>query len=271
MTRADLGPLPKESETRIERVRARHEVKIRSAFVNWRREKAGSRPPSLTAQQQFELQTQLVAMSAELGKTEGRERLSATPSPNQFEIEIHGLVEIVADEARDRWKSLTRGFHLEASPEGVYSDAERGVCIRVRELLREPCDDLILEAWCAHEKRLAAECEGDGCLVPLSATSEADTGQGPDISGIAAKSDPYRTSSSSDPIPMESPTRAGARQAVVMPILASKRWKRGRWATEAGVGKNSVYEYLDGRRTLTDENRKAMAEVLGLKPTDLPE
>jgi hypothetical protein len=56
-----------------------------------------------------------------------------------------------------------------------------------------------------------------------------------------------------------------------MPILASKRWKRGRWATEAGVGKNSVYEYLDGRRTLTDENRKAMAEVLGLKPTDLPE
>jgi hypothetical protein len=66
-------------------------------------------------------------------------------------------------------------------------------------------------------------------------------------------------------------SRAAARQAVVMPILASKRWKRGRWATKAGVGKNSVYEYLDGRRTLTDENRKAMAEALGLEPTDLPE
>jgi hypothetical protein len=66
-------------------------------------------------------------------------------------------------------------------------------------------------------------------------------------------------------------SRAAARQAVVMPILASKRWKRGRWATKAGVGKNSVYEYLDGRRTLTDENRKAMADVLGLEPTDLPE
>jgi len=56
-----------------------------------------------------------------------------------------------------------------------------------------------------------------------------------------------------------------------MPILASKRWKRGKWATKAGVGKNSVYEYLDGRRTLSDENRKAMAEALGLEPTDLPE
>jgi len=266
MTRADLRPLPKESETRIERVRARHEVKIRSAFVNWRKEKTGSRPPSLTAQQQLEVQTQLVAMSAELGKTEGRERLSATPNPNQFEIEIHCLAEIVADEARDRWKSLTSGFHLEASSEGVYADAERGVCSRVRELLSGPYDDLILEAWCAHEKRLAAECEGDGCQAPLSATPEADTGQGPNT-----KSHLYRASSSSDAIPMESPNKAAARQAVVMPILASKRWKRGRWATEAGVGKNSVYEYLDGRRTLTDDNRKAMAEVLGLKPTDLPE
>jgi hypothetical protein len=65
--------------------------------------------------------------------------------------------------------------------------------------------------------------------------------------------------------------RAAARKAVVMPILASKRWKRGKWATKAGVGKNSVYEYLEGRRTLSDENRKAMAEALGLEPTDLPE
>jgi hypothetical protein len=37
------------------------------------------------------------------------------------------------------------------------------------------------------------------------------------------------------------------------------------------VGKNSVYEYLDGRRTLSDENRRAMAEVLELNPLDLPD
>jgi hypothetical protein len=65
-------------------------------------------------------------------------------------------------------------------------------------------------------------------------------------------------------------SRAAARQAVVMPILSLRRWRRGRWATEAGVGKNSVYEYLDGKRTLSNENRKAMAEVIGLKPEDLP-
>ena len=194
MTRSDLRPLPKESETRIERVRARHEVKIRSAFVNWRRETAGSRPLSLTAQQQFELQTQLVAMSAELGKTEGRERLSAAAdNPSQFEIEIHCLEETVADEARDRWKSLTSGFHLEPSTEGVYADAERGVYSRVRELLRCSFDDLILEAWCAHEKRLAAECEGDCCQAPLSATPEADTGPGPVISGLRVPGDHSET------------------------------------------------------------------------------
>ena len=39
MTRADLRPLPKESEKQIEWVRARHEVKIRKALRNWRREK----------------------------------------------------------------------------------------------------------------------------------------------------------------------------------------------------------------------------------------
>jgi hypothetical protein len=64
---------------------------------------------------------------------------------------------------------------------------------------------------------------------------------------------------------------AAARQAKVMPLLTLKRWKRGKWATEAGVGKNSVYGYLEGRRTLSVENRKAMAEVLGLAPEDLPD
>jgi uncharacterized protein YggE len=66
--------------------------------------------------------------------------------------------------------------------------------------------------------------------------------------------------------------RAARRQAVVNPILQEKRWKRGRLATEAGVGKNSVYEYLDGTRAkITDENRKAIAGALGLEPDQLPD
>lgn len=66
-------------------------------------------------------------------------------------------------------------------------------------------------------------------------------------------------------------TLAQVRCAFVMPLLAKKRWKRGRWATKAGVGKNSVYEYLDGKRKLSPENREAMAQVLGVKSDELPE
>jgi hypothetical protein len=63
---------------------------------------------------------------------------------------------------------------------------------------------------------------------------------------------------------------AANRQAVVMPILNQKGWSRGKWATQAGVGKNCVYDYLAGKRRLSDPNRSAMADELGLAPQDLP-
>ncbi len=65
--------------------------------------------------------------------------------------------------------------------------------------------------------------------------------------------------------------RSERRRSEVMPILASKRWKPNKWATKAGVSKNSVYEYLDGRRNLGTENRQALAEELGLTPEELPD
>jgi len=66
--------------------------------------------------------------------------------------------------------------------------------------------------------------------------------------------------------------RAARRQAVVMPILAKKRWRPGRLATEAGVGPNSVYGYLDGTRfRISDANRTAIAEALGIEPHQLPD
>lgn len=65
--------------------------------------------------------------------------------------------------------------------------------------------------------------------------------------------------------------RANRRKEIVMPILRSKNWKPGKWATRAGVGKNSVYEYLDGtRKFISDENRTALAETLGLPENELP-
>jgi hypothetical protein len=65
--------------------------------------------------------------------------------------------------------------------------------------------------------------------------------------------------------------RAATRRSVVMPILKQKRWSRGKLVTESGVGKNCVYEYLDGKRNPGTENRQAMADALGLKLEELPE
>jgi DNA-binding Xre family transcriptional regulator len=66
--------------------------------------------------------------------------------------------------------------------------------------------------------------------------------------------------------------RAAKRQAMVNPILQQKRWKPGRLATKAGVGKNSVYQHLDGTRAkITTENRKAIAQALELGPGQLPD
>jgi hypothetical protein len=65
--------------------------------------------------------------------------------------------------------------------------------------------------------------------------------------------------------------RAKRRQAFVNPILKAKRWTRCRLATYAGVSKNSVYYYLDGRlRKLTAANRKAITEALGVNEEALP-
>lgn len=64
---------------------------------------------------------------------------------------------------------------------------------------------------------------------------------------------------------------AARRQGVVMPILIKKRWSRGKWATKAAVGKNCVYEYLNGMRNPGYENRKAMADALEMKTEDLPD
>ena len=66
--------------------------------------------------------------------------------------------------------------------------------------------------------------------------------------------------------------RAARRQAVVNPVLKQRGWKPRRLVTEAGVGKNSVYKYLDGtRRTITKENREAIAAALNLNPEQLPD
>jgi hypothetical protein len=65
--------------------------------------------------------------------------------------------------------------------------------------------------------------------------------------------------------------RASRRQAVVMPILEAKGWTRGKLVTDSAVGKATVYGYLDGtRKTIIRDNRKALAEALGITLDKLP-
>ncbi len=66
--------------------------------------------------------------------------------------------------------------------------------------------------------------------------------------------------------------RAARRQAVVTPILGKKRWKPCKLAARSGLGKNSIYEYLNGKRaSITQGNREAIADSLGITPDELPE
>ena len=52
--------------------------------------------------------------------------------------------------------------------------------------------------------------------------------------------------------------------AIVMPILKTKNWTRGKLAERAGVSRNSVNDYLAGKRNLSSANRRAIAQELGL-------
>ena len=56
------------------------------------------------------------------------------------------------------------------------------------------------------------------------------------------------------------------------PILKRKRWKIGRLVTDSGVGKATVYGYMDGTRAwISEENRDAICQSLGLELGKLPE
>ena len=61
-----------------------------------------------------------------------------------------------------------------------------------------------------------------------------------------------------------------SREAVVLPILRAKGMTRSRWATNAGVDPSVVYDYLKGVSNPRPESRNALAEVLGLRESELP-
>lgn len=65
--------------------------------------------------------------------------------------------------------------------------------------------------------------------------------------------------------------RASRRRDFVSPILDRFDWTPGKLATEAAVGKTTVYEYLNGKRkSISRPNRKALADTLQVELKDLP-
>jgi lambda repressor-like predicted transcriptional regulator len=69
----------------------------------------------------------------------------------------------------------------------------------------------------------------------------------------------------------ESKARARARLLVVDPILETKGWSLLDWSKKAGVDYHTVQDYLNGKtKALRAENRRAMAEALGIPLGQLP-
>jgi hypothetical protein len=67
-------------------------------------------------------------------------------------------------------------------------------------------------------------------------------------------------------------SRAIERQAFLAAILKKKRWTRSRLAERSAVGKATIQGWWDGTRaTISEDNRKAIADTLEIDVKSLPE
>jgi hypothetical protein len=115
------------------------------------------------------------------------------------------------------------------------------------------------EEWKEYRRRLREVADSQTTSPILAAGGETKTVRPSLGANLGTKDDRVRDG-------------AQRRQAFVNPILKRKRWKPGKLATSAGVGKNSVYQYLIGTRAkISDANREAIAEALGVSPMELPD
>lgn len=149
--------LGSEATTRIELVRARHETRIRQKLVRWFAEARSASTPTLTGKQQSELRKWIITMWVRVMESEGRERLAISLSPEQFESDIHHLIDTAADKALVSWRALTRTCRLEEEvPEGL-SDAELDLRQSVKDQLMPKVNRLVLQAWSNYKRRLEEE------------------------------------------------------------------------------------------------------------------
>ena len=93
-----------------------------------------------------------------------------------------------------------------------------------------------------------------------------------------SKAIPPGFSQEQDSLPVTEPmvssdtrTRAATRATVVKPILEQKGWTQSAFATEAGLDKNTIRDYLNGAtKKPRAANRLAMAKALGIDVSEMP-
>jgi hypothetical protein len=62
-----------------------------------------------------------------------------------------------------------------------------------------------------------------------------------------------------------------SRRQFIEPLLSKKGLSPSKWASRAGVDPSVVYDYLNDTSDPRPDSRKALAGVLGLEPSELPE
>jgi hypothetical protein len=64
--------------------------------------------------------------------------------------------------------------------------------------------------------------------------------------------------------------KANRRTARIKPLLDAKGWSVSQWASNAGVSTTVAYEYLSGKSDPRPDNRKALADAVGLEIQNFP-
>ena len=247
MNHRDLRPLSAAAARKVDWVAAHHEVRINDVVLAWHADATANNPvqQTLTYERQSELQNLLIEMAIHLCEAEGREYLTVSSSPRQFEIEIAAVMDAIADETGERWCSLARDFNLDPlSPQRGQPDCD--FHRQVRKALMPAARGLIRDAWSAHERRLATEC-----ACPIE-----------EHSGGARQAALVRTA----------PANRHRLELAVQKIerlRIDKGLSFEELAVEARLDKKTVAAVIEGRRHARINTVKKLADALGVKASEL--
>ena len=262
--------VPEKLGWAAERIFAEHEVTIRKAVLEALNTMRSSRDADVASTVIFDA---LAQMSLEMFN-EALDRMAWVDDNNPPEV-YDDTADAVYEDAIGfvvwRYKALASEIPgLSPACKPARLDALRTEWLQIREEAKQEVHELSRRVREAQAGRIAQEdALHDGSKASDDVQAEtAGSGGGSDLRDARAGSTEPTQENAGARVQR---TIAEQRQSVVLPILKRKRWTRGKWVTVSGVGKNCVYEYLDGKRNPGVANRQAMADALGVKLDELPE